>query len=109
MAIPTDSTPVEAPKDPATSTIIALYKLFASETDVAQMEAEFRAGGIGYGDFKKRLFGAVWETFATARARRAELAGDAAYVDAVLREGATRARAVAEKTMSRVRSAVGLV
>ena len=109
MGIPTDSTPVEAPKDPATSTIVGLYKLFASETDVAWMEADFRAGGVGYGDFKKRLFGAVWETFAAARARRAELERDAAYVDAVLREGAARARALAEKTMARVRNAVGLV
>ena len=108
MGIPTDSTPVEAPKDPATSTIVGLYKLFVSEAEVAQMEAEFRAGGIGYGDFKKRLFGAVWETFATARARRAELERDAAYVDGVLRDGAKRARAVAERTMARVRGAVGL-
>ena len=108
MSIPTDSTPVEAPKDPATSTIVGLYKLFASEAEVAQMEAEFRAGGTGYGDFKKQLFGAVWETFATARTRRTELERDAAYVDAVLRDGAKRARAVAERTMTRVRGAVGL-
>ena len=109
MGITTDSTPVEAPKDPATSTIVGLYRLFASEADVAQMEADFRAGGIGYGEFKKRLFGAVWEYFAEARARRAELERDAAYLDDVLRDGAKRARAVAEITMARVRSAVGLV
>ena len=60
MSIPTDSTPMEAPKDPAGSTIVSLYRLFANEADVAQMEADFRAGGIGYDDFKKRLFGAVW-------------------------------------------------
>ena len=109
MGIMTDSTPVDAPKDPATSTIVSMYRLFATESDVAQMESDFRAGGTGYGDFKKRLFGAVWEYFAPARARREELERDAAYVDAVLRDGANRARAVAEKTMARVRSAVGLV
>ena len=108
MGIVTDSTPVELPKDPAGSTIVGLYKLFASEADVAQMEADFRAGGTGYGDFKKRLLGAVWEYFAPARARRAELERDAAYVDAVLRDGAAKARVVAEFTMRRVRSAVGL-
>ncbi len=109
MGITTDSTSMEAPKDPANSTIVGLYRLFSSNADVAQMEVDFRAGGIGYGEFKKRLFGAVWDFFATARARRAELEADPAYVDAVLRDGAGRAKAVAEKTMTRVRSAVGLV
>src|SRR5690606_14925572 len=51
MGIVTDSTPVESPKDPKDSTIVNLYRLFASESDVAQMEADFRAGGFGYGDF----------------------------------------------------------
>ena len=78
-------------------------------TEVAQMEAEFHAGGVGYGEFKKRLFAALWEYFAPARARRSELERDVEYVDRVLREGAGRARAVAEQTMSRVRKAVGLV
>ena len=72
------------------------------------MEADFRAGGIGYGDFKKRLFGAVWDFFAEARARRAGLERDPAFVDEVLKDGATRARAIAESTMDRVRKAVGL-
>ena len=108
MSIPTDSTAIEAPKDPATSTIVGIYRLFASETDVSQMETDFRAGGTGYGDLKKRLFAAVWEYFATARTRRADLERDSAYVDEVLKEGAVRARTVAQFTMSRVRRAVGL-
>ncbi len=108
MGITTDSTPVESPKDPATSSIVALYRLFASEADVAQMEADFRAGGFGYGDFKKRLFGAIWEFFAPLRTRRAELAADAAFVERVLGDGAERARSVAAPVMERVRKAVGL-
>ena len=108
MGIITDSTPVEAPKDPATSSIVALYRLFASPADVAQMEADFRAGGIGYGDFKKRLFGAIWEHFAPARARRAEIEANPAYVDQVLCAGAERANELANVTLGRVRKAVGL-
>src|SRR5436190_7971152 len=91
MGIVTDSTPVEAPKDPAASTIVGLYKLVAADAEVVQMEVEFRAGGIGYGEFKKRLFAALWEYFARARARRSELERDVEYVDRVLREGAGRA------------------
>ncbi len=108
MSIPTDSTPVEAPKEPAGSAIVGLYRLFASEDEVARMEADFRAGGIGYGAFKTRLFDAVREYFSAARNRRAALEQDLAYVDAVLSEGADRARVVAEATMKRVRLAVGL-
>ncbi len=108
MGIVTDSTPVEAPKDPSTSSIVALYRLFASEADVAKMEVDFRAGGIGYGDFKKRLFEGLWEYFREVREKRAALAADPAYVDGVLRDGAERARAVAARTMERVRVATGL-
>lgn len=108
MGIVTDSTPVEAPKDPSASSIVSLYKLVAGPSDVAQMEADFRNGGVGYGDFKKRLFGALWEYFGPQRNRRAELAADAAYVDKVLADGAERARAIAIPTIKRVRTAVGL-
>ena len=108
MAIVTDSTPVEAPKDPEKSSIVTLYRLVAGESDVAKMEADFRAGGTGYGDFKKRLFEAVWEYFRPMRERRAELAADLAAVDAIVKSAGERARAVALQTMERARKAVGL-
>ena len=109
MSMVTDSTPVEAPKVIEDSAILGLYRLVASAADAAQMEHDFRTGGVGYGDLKKRLFGAVWEFFAPMRARRADLASDPGHVERVLADGALRARAVAEKTMQRVRAAVGLV
>jgi tryptophanyl-tRNA synthetase len=108
MSIVTDSTPVEAPKDPAKSAIVSLYRLFATPDMVASMECDFRAGGVGYGEFKKRLFAVIWESFAPMRQRRAKLEADADYVDRVLAEGALRARAIAQQTMARVRRAVGV-
>jgi tryptophanyl-tRNA synthetase len=108
MSIVTDSTPLEAPKDPDASSIVALYRLVAPAAEVERMKADFRAGGIGYGEFKKRLFEAVWEHFAPMRARREELLRDPGQVDEILREGADRARAAAAETMDRVRRAVGL-
>jgi tryptophanyl-tRNA synthetase len=108
MGIVTDSTPVEAPKDPSNSTIAALFRLFAGEAEVAAMEADFRAGGRGYGDFKKRLFDGLWEYFRPMREKRAALAADPGHVDRVLADGAARARAVAAATMDRVRRATGL-
>ena len=72
------------------------------------MEDQFRAGGVGYGEFKKRLFAALWEYFASMRRRREEILADPGYVELVLREGRLRANQVAEEVMSRVRSATGL-
>ena len=66
------------------------------------------AGGFGYGDFKKRLFAALWEHFAPARARRAEIESDPKYIDEVLRRGAARANELANVTLRRVRQAMGL-
>ena len=108
MSIVTDSTPVEAPKNPDTSSILQLYSLVAGEADVSAMKQAFVAGGTGYGDFKKQLFGALWEYFAPMRARRAEILAQPEYVDEVLARGAERANAIADQVMSRVRSAVGL-
>jgi tryptophanyl-tRNA synthetase len=108
MSIKTDSTAVEEPKPTEGSSILALYKLVASEADYDQMVADHRKGGIGYGEFKKRLLQAVTDHFAPFRARRAEIVGDSGYVDKVLAEGAEKARVVARKTLNRVRDAVGL-
>jgi tryptophanyl-tRNA synthetase len=108
MGLKTDSTPVEAPKPVEGSTILGLFKLVASAADYEAMVADFQAGGFGYGDFKKRLFGAVWEYFAPMRERRAAILADPGFVDTVLRDGAAKANAIAGPVMARVRKAVGL-
>ncbi len=108
MSIVTDSTPMEAPKDPSRSTIFQLYSLFASKNEIADMRERFQKGGTGYGDFKKELFGKLWEYFAPMRKRREEILADKSYIDNVLSRGAKRANQVANQVMQRVRSAVGL-
>ena len=108
MGIVTDSTPMEAPKEPEGNSIYELYKLFASPEEVAEMAAKFRAGNYGYGHAKKELFAAYERMFAPFRERRAQLEQDPDFVEDVLKKGVTRARAEAQKTMDRVRAAVGL-
>jgi tryptophanyl-tRNA synthetase len=109
MKIQTDSTPVEAPKPTEDSLILSLYQLFASESDYQQMVADHEAGGFGYGDFKKRLWEAYWDYFAPMREKRAQLVADPAQVEAILAEGAAKAREEADKVLARVRQAVGLL
>src|ERR671930_1832702 len=108
MSIVTDSAAVDAPKDPATSTIFKLYSLVASKDEIADMRERFVKGGTGYGDFKKQLFEKLWEYFAPMRKRREEILRDKSYIDNVLARGARRANEVADQVMQRVRKAVGL-
>jgi len=108
MSIVTDSLPVDAPKDPATSTIFKLYSLVASKDEIEDMRQRFAKGGTGYGDFKKQLFEKLWEYFSPMRKRREEILKDKAYVEDVLVRGATRANHIADQVMDRVRKAVGL-
>ena len=108
MKIVSDSTPIEDPKPTEGSTILSLYKLFASEGDYATMVGDHESGGFGYGDFKKRLTEAYWDYFAPMRARRQEILADPSYVDDVLAAGALRAREEAGIVLSRIRNAVGL-
>ena len=108
MSVVTDSKPVEASKDADSSTIFQLYSLFASDQEKEEMRQRFQKGGTGYGDFKKELFGKLWEFFAPMRKRRDNLLADKGYVDKVLAKGAERANTVAETVIKRVRNAVGL-
>ena len=108
MSIVTDSAAVDAPKDPATSTIFKLYSLVASKDEIADMRERFAKGGTGYGDFKKQLFEKLWEYFAPMRKRREEIRQDKSYIDNVLARGARRANEIANQVMDRVRKAVGL-
>ena len=108
MSIVTDSTPVETPKDPDTSTIVQLYALIASKDEVDEMRDQFRKGGRGHGDFKKQLFEKLWDYFAPMRRRRDEILRHKDYVESVLAQGAQRANSIAGEVMKRVRQAVGL-
>jgi tryptophanyl-tRNA synthetase len=118
MGVVTDSTPVEEPKNPDKCNAFALYKLFATPEEQAEMAtlyrnpmkgAELRNNRpFGYGDAKALLLAKIDAFFAGARERRKQLARDPGYVEEVLTAGAKRARAVAQITLQVVRRAVGI-
>jgi tryptophanyl-tRNA synthetase len=108
MGIVTDSTPLEAPKNPETCNVFALYSLFATAEEKEALAARYRAGGMGYGEAKTMLLAKITEFFAPARQRRKELAADPKRVEEVLLQGARKARAEARQTMALVRQAVGM-
>ena len=109
MGIKMDSrTPAEPKPDADKNLAIQLLRLVAPAAVASDYDNRLRAGGLGYGDLKKALFEHYWSYFAVARARRADLAANLDYVEGVLRDGATRARAVASVVLKRARKASGL-
>jgi len=107
MAIVTDSTPVEAPKQTAQA-LFQLWSLFATKEEQDEMFARARAGGLGYGEVKKDLAERALGFFAPMRARREELARRPDEVDDVLRAGARRARELAAPVWAAAREAAGV-
>ena len=85
-----------------------MLKLLAPADAALDYENRLRAGGFGYGDLKKALFEHYWTYFAEARTRRADLAANLDHVDAILKDGAERARLVAHEVIGRVKKATGL-
>ncbi len=108
MKIVTDSTPMEAPKNPDTCNIFKLFKLMATPEEQEELRARYLAGGMGYGHAKQALYEKYEEYFREARERRKELAANPKKVEDILQDGASRARKVARATLDRVRAAVGL-
>lgn len=108
MGIKTDSTPVEAPKNPDTCPVFALYKLFSTSEQQEALAARYRAGGMGYGEAKQTLFEAADGMFGPARTKRAELESRPDEVQAILDAGAKRAREKGREVLDRVRKACGL-
>ena len=107
MSIQTDSTPLEAPKDPDNCNVFALYKLLATEAQTAQMAANYRGGNYGFGHAKTALYELILEKFAQPRERFAYYMDHLSQVDEILREGAEKASQVAKQTLQRVREKLG--
>lgn len=107
MGIVTDATPLEAPKNPDTCTVFALYKLIASPEETETMRANYLAGGYGYGHAKMALYESILSYFAEDRVRYTELVANPQQVEELLQHGERRAQAIAEVTLHRVRQALG--
>ncbi|MEM9790601.1 MAG: tryptophan--tRNA ligase [Planctomycetota bacterium] len=110
MKIVSDSTPMEAPKDPETDTTFQVYRALLSDDDprTADLAERYRGGHFGYGHAKQALFELILDVFGEARSRREELMADPGEVERVLADGATRAREVVSAVTDRARAAVGL-
>ncbi|HJN02298.1 MAG: tryptophan--tRNA ligase [Nitrospinota bacterium] len=108
MSIVTDSTPVDQPKNPETCNLFAIYKLFANEDQVKELDDKYRNKPLKYSEIKKELFGMIWEYFAEARQERKKYENSPGDVINILKKGAGKARKIAGNTLQQILKAVGL-
>ncbi len=107
MKIQTDSTPLEDPKNPDTCNLFALYKLIASETQIAEMRANYEGGNYGYGHAKQAFFELLVETFSVERERYNYYMNNLQEINKALVIGAEKATLVANDVLKRVRNKIG--
>ncbi|MDV7186524.1 tryptophan--tRNA ligase [Lutibacter sp. TH_r2] len=107
MKIQTDSTPLEEPKNPDTCNLFALYKLLASDEQIAEMRANYEGGNYGYGHAKQAFYELLIDEFSEERERYNYYMENLEEIDKALAIGAAKAKAVATDVLQRVRAKVG--
>jgi tryptophanyl-tRNA synthetase len=90
---------------PGINNLLTIYQLFTGG-DKKEIESQFE--GKGYSDFKKALAEVVIEGLRPLQERYRELTAEPGHIDAILAEGAAKARPLAEKTLAEVKKRVGL-
>ncbi len=107
MSIKTDSKSLEDPKNPDTDNIFALYKLVASDSEIAEMRIKYEGGNYGYGHAKQELYELIINKFSIIRERYTHYMENKNEIDQALEVGAQKARKIAQEVLKRVRSKIG--
>jgi tryptophanyl-tRNA synthetase len=107
MTIVTDSTPIEAPKDPSKDNVFAIYNLLATAEESGEMRRKYQAGNYGYGHSKQELYELIIRKFAKERAAFNFYMENVGELERKLEEGENKARVIAHGVLDRVRRKLG--
>ncbi len=107
MSIESDSTPLEEPKNPDTCNTFGIYKLLANEEQITTMRQNYLGGNYGYGHAKQALFELVCNKFKAEREKYNYYINNLSEVDALLKQGASKAGTIADEVLGRVREKLG--
>ncbi len=107
MKIKTNSLEPGEPKDTEGSTLYDIFKAFATEDETREIERRY-ADGIAWGEMKQVLFEYINDHLKPAREEFNRLIADPAVVEAELKRGAEKARAVSAPFMQDIRHAIGI-
>jgi tryptophanyl-tRNA synthetase len=107
MAVVTDSTPLEAPKDPDKDNVYAIYSLLATEEQKSSLRSKYLAGNFGYGHAKQELYELIISKYKTEREAFNFYMSNPEELDKKLEQGEARARVIAHEVLGRVRKKLG--
>ncbi len=107
MAIQTDSTPLEDPKDPNHDNVFNIYKLLATKEQTEKMRRNYETGGYGYGHAKQALYELIITRFEEEREKYHFYMQNPDKIEEALAVGAEKARGVANEVLQRVREKLG--
>lgn len=105
--IVSDSTPLEAPKEPAKDNTFALYSLIATPEQTSELQKKYLAGNFGYGHAKQELYELIIKKFSKEREAFNFYFSNPEELDKKLKQGEDKARTIATETLKRVRKKLG--
>ncbi|TPG11099.1 tryptophan--tRNA ligase [Rhodanobacter glycinis] len=107
MRIVTDSRLPGEPKDPDSAALFTIFRAFASEIETAAFRQAL-LGGLGWGEAKQVLYERIESDVAPMRERYEAFMADPVAIEAILQQGAQKARAIATPKIAALREALGL-
>ena len=109
MSVVTDSLRPEDPKDPESSNIFQIHKLFLNREQQDELALRYKNGGLGYKEAKELLAKSVKEFITPIREKRKQIANDTDYVNTVLEDGKNKIQEIVKLKLSEIRNKVGII
>ncbi len=107
MSIVTDSTPMEAPKNPDTDNVFAIYKVVATPEQTEDLKQKYLAGNFGYGHAKQALFDLIVQKYAKEREAFNFYMSNLPELEKKLEQSEQKASKIAREVLAKVRKKLG--
>ena len=107
MSIKTDSKGIDDPKDWRNCNLFKIYALLAKKDEIECMKKNYELGGYGYGHAKNELFELILKKYSVERDKFQHYISNPDEVEKILKAGAIKASATANKVLNRVRKKLG--
>jgi tryptophanyl-tRNA synthetase len=107
MSIKTDSKGIEDAKDWRNCNLFKIYALLAKKNEIECMKKNYELGGYGYGHAKNELFDLILKKYSVERDKFQHYISNPDEVEKILKAGAAKANATANKVLNRVRKKLG--